>query len=58
MRAKQYTIPTVDIFFPKERTPLFRHEVDYKGDTNEKTHGSENFPSETDVCVRNLSKEH
>ena len=29
-----------------------------KGDTNEKTHGSDNLPSETYGCVRNLSKEH
>ena len=26
--------------------------------TNEKTHGSDDSPSETDGCVRNLSKEH
>ena len=36
---------------PKETTPLVRHKVDYICDTNEKTHGSENSPSETDDCA-------
>ena len=44
--------------FPKETPPLFWHKVDYKGHTNYKTHGYDNSPSETDVCVRNLSKEY
>ena len=43
---------------PKEAPPTFRHKVDYKGDTNEKTHGSDYSPSETEVCKRNLAKEH
>ena len=28
------------------------------GDTNEKTRGSDDSPSETDGCTRNLGKEH
>ena len=43
---------------PKETPPTFWHKVDHKGDTNEKTHGSDDSPSETDGCVRNLVKEH
>ena len=37
---------------------MFRHKVDYKGDNNEKTRGSEDSLSETDGCVKNLFKEH
>ena len=37
---------------------MFRHKVDYEGDTNENTRCSENSPYETDDCVRNLDKEH
>ena len=37
---------------------MFWHKVDYKGDTNEKTYGSDDLPHETDSCVRNLAKEH
>ena len=37
---------------------MFWHKVDYKGDTNEKTRGSDDSPSETDTCVRNLANEH
>ena len=29
-----------------------------KGDTNDKTHGSDYSPSETDACVRKQNKEH
>ena len=36
---------------------MFRKKVDYKGDTNEKTRGPGNSQSETEGCVRNLSKE-
>ena len=36
---------------------MFRHKVDYEGDTNEKTHGYDDSPSETDGCMRNLSRE-
>ena len=32
--------------------------MDYGGDTNEKTRGSDDSPSESDYCVRNLEKEH
>ena len=32
--------------------------MDYKGDTNEKTHGYDDSPSETDGYARNLNKEH
>ena len=41
---------------PKEITEKFWHKIDYKGDTNEKTHGSEDSPSETDYCVINMEK--
>ena len=37
---------------------MFWYKVDYKGDTNDNTHGSENSPSETDGCTRSLAKEH
>ena len=57
-RAKEDTITDVEKYSPKETPPLFWHTVDYKGNTNEKTHGSEDLPSETDGCVRNLTKEH
>ena len=30
--------------------------VNYKGDTYEKTHGSDYLPSETDIRVRNMAK--
>ena len=32
----------------------FKNKEDYSGDTNEKAHVSEYFPSETNGCVRNL----
>ena len=57
-RKKKDTIPDVEKGSPKETTPLFRNKVDYRGDTNEKTHGSDDSPSENDGCVRNLAKEH
>ena len=34
------------------------HKVDYKVNTNQRTNGSDDSPSETDGCKRNLSKEH
>ena len=37
---------------------MFWHKVDYKGDTNGNTHGSDDSPNETDVCVRKISKGH
>ena len=37
---------------------MFWHKLYYKGNTNEKTHGSDNSLIETGVCVRNLAKEH
>ena len=43
---------------PKETPPPFWHKVDYKGDTNYKTHGSEDSPSETGGCKKNLVKEY
>ena len=53
-RAKEDNIPDVKKSSPKERTPLFWNKVDYKGDTNEKYHGSNDSPSETEGCVRKL----
>ena len=38
--------------------PPFKNREDYIGDTNEKTRGSNNYPSETDGCVRNLGEEY
>ena len=38
--------------------PPFRNKVDHEGDTNERSHGYEDSPSETDNCIRNLDKEH
>ena len=37
---------------------MFKNKVDYRGDTNDKNHGSNDCPSETDGCTRNLAKEH
>ena len=37
---------------------MFHHRLDYKGDTDEKTHGSDNCTSETEACVINLAEEH
>ena len=37
---------------------MFWQKVDYKGDTNEKTYGSDDSPSETNCCVINMAKEH
>ena len=37
---------------------MFCNKVDYKGDTNEKTQGSQDSPNEIGGCVRNLAKEH
>ena len=41
---------------PKEKYPLFRNKLDYKGDTNDKTHVYDDLPIETGGFVRNLSK--
>ena len=57
-RAKENTLTDVEKVSPKETPPSFQHKVNYKGDTNDKTRGSDNSPTETDACVRNLSKEH
>ena len=57
-REKEDTITDVEKVFPKEIPPSFWHKVDYKGDTNEKTHGYDDSPCETDDCVRKLEKEH
>ena len=37
--------------------PPIKNKEDYIGDTNNKTRGSDDSPSETDGCVRNLGKE-
>ena len=41
----------------KKTPPYFRLKVDYEGDTNQKTRGSEYSPSETYECVINMDKE-
>ena len=56
-KAKEDTIPDVETIIPKETPPPFKNKVDYRGDTNEKTHGSDDYPSETDGCERKLAKE-
>ena len=57
-RAKEITLTDVEKACHKETPQFFWRKVDYKGDTNEKTHGYDDSPSETDGCVRNLAKEH
>ena len=42
----------------KNKSPLFRNKLDYKGDINEKTCSSDDSQSKTDGCVKILSKEH
>ena len=56
-RSKEDNIPDVEKHNKKTPPPL-KNKEDYIGDTNEKTRGSVNFPSETNGCVRNLGKEH
>ena len=56
--AKEITSTDVEKGSPKEMPPFFGHKLDYKGDTNKKTCGSDYSPSETDGCVKTLSKEH
>ena len=41
---------------PKETHSTFRHKVDYEGDINENTYGSDYSPSETGGCKINLAK--
>ena len=55
-REKQINLTDVEKGSPKETLPTFWHNVDYEGDTNEKTHGYDYSPSETEGCVRNLAK--
>ena len=54
-RAKEVTIPDVEKSSPKETPPTFKNKVDYIVDTIEKTHGSDDSPSETGGCEINLS---
>ena len=42
----------------KKTPPPFKNKEDYIGDTNEKTHESDDSPSKTDGCASNLGKEH
>ena len=56
-RAKEDGITDVENI--QIRTPApFKNKEDYIGDTNEKTRGSDDSPSETDGYARNLVKEH
>ena len=41
-----------------KKPPPFKNNEDYIGDTNEKTYGSDDSPSESDVYARNLGEEH
>ena len=56
--TKEDTIPDVEKSSPKGKPPPFKIKAGYRGDTNKKTHGSDDSPSETDGCVINLAKEH
>ena len=56
-KGKEDTLTDVEKASPKETPPSFWHKVDYEGDTNNKTRGSYNSPSENYGCVRNLDKE-
>ena len=41
------------------KTPApFKNKENYIGDTNEKTRGSDDYPSETDGCTSNMGEEH
>ena len=42
----------------KKSPPPFKNKEDYIGDTNQKTRGSDNYPSATGGSERNLGKEH
>ena len=48
-REKEDSIPD-----EKKTPPPFKNKEDYIGDINEKTRESDNSPSETDGCERNL----
>ena len=56
-RAKENTLTYVKTNSPKETPPTFWHKVDYEGDNNQKTHGYEYSPSETEGLQRHLAKE-
>ena len=56
--AKEDTVPDVEKSSPRETLPSFKNKVDYKCDTNYKTHGYDVSPIETGGCARNLAKEH
>ena len=56
--AKDDTITDVEKASPKQTPPYFRHKVDYEVDTNENNRGSDDSPSETYYCVRELDKEY
>ena len=42
----------------KETPPPFKNNSHYIGDTNQKAHGYDYSPSETDGCAINLAEEH
>ena len=54
--AKENSIPNVKKL--AKTPPPSKNNKDYIGDTNEKTHGSDDSPSESDGFARNLVKEH
>ena len=56
--AKDITLNDLEKGSPKETPPQFWNKVDYKGDNNQKTHGSDNSPSETGGRVIKLTEEH
>ena len=57
-REKEDIITDVEKASPKKTPQFFQHKVEYKGDKNDKNHGSDYSPTETDECVINLDKEH
>ena len=46
------------ICLEKKTPPPFKNKEEYIGDTDEKTRGSNDSPSETNGFARNLGKEH
>ena len=54
--AKEGSITDIEKNNNEKTPPLFKNKGDYIGDTNEKTRGSDDSPSETDGYVRNLGK--
>ena len=57
-RAKENSIPDEEKHNRKITPPPFKNKEDSIGGTNEKTRESEDSPSETNGCARNLGKKY